>query len=74
MELGLVPFTPPKQDIVASLDNIFFDHNKKKIVRRSKKKLKTGTQPEVTTVTKRDDIPNINEDLEQMASLNVAYA
>ena len=28
----------------------------------------------MTTVTKRADIPNIDEDLEQMASLNVAFA
>ena len=74
MELGLVPFTPSKHHIVAILDKIFFDHKQKKIVWRPKKKLKTSTQPKVTTVTERADIPNIDEDLEQMASLNVASA
>ena len=63
MELGLVPFTPSKQHIVASLDKIFFDHKQKKIVWRPKKKLKTGTQPKLTTVTERADIPNIDKDL-----------
>ena len=40
VELGLVPFTPSHKHIVAILDTIFFEKNKKRIVRRSEKRLK----------------------------------
>ena len=34
VELGLVPFIPSKKHVVACLNTIFFDKNKKTIVRR----------------------------------------
>ena len=42
VELGLVPFKPSHKHAMAGLDTIFFDQNKKIIVRRSEKRLKIG--------------------------------
>ena len=61
-ELGLVPFTPSKQHEVVNLENVFFDPKQKSIVWRSKKTLKIGTQPEVTTITEKTVVKNIEED------------
>ena len=52
-ELGLVPFTPSKHHVVASLDTIFFDKNKKNIFRRSKRRLNIGDQTDAITVTEK---------------------
>ena len=49
----MVPFTPSKHHVVASLDMIFFDKNKKNIVRRSKKRLNIGDQPDAVTVIEK---------------------
>ena len=73
-DLGLVPFTPSKQNAVASLDKVVFDLKRKSIVRRVEKKLKVGTQPEVTTVTERPVMKGTDEDLPLMASIGVAAA
>ena len=74
IELGLVPFTPSKQHQVASLDNVFFDPKRKSIVWKSEKTMKMGTQPEVTTVTEKNVVKNVEEDLEHMASIGIATA
>ena len=58
----MVPFTLSKQHEVASLENVFFDPKRKSIVWRSKKTLKMGTQPEVTIVTKKTIVKNVEED------------
>ena len=52
-KLGLVPFTPSNHHTVACLDTIFFDKASKTIVRRSKKRLNIGTQPDVIILTKK---------------------
>ena len=44
-ELGLVPFIPSKKHTVANLNTILFDKNKKTIVIRSKKRLKSVINP-----------------------------
>ena len=59
-ELGLVPFTPSKHRTVACLDTILFDKEKKTIVRRSKKRIKIGTQPDVVTMTKKIVVERTN--------------
>ena len=74
VELGSVPFTPLKQHEVASLDNVFFNPKRKTIVWRSEKTLKIGNQLEVTTVTEKTVVKNVEEDPEQMASIGVATA
>ena len=61
VELGLVPFTSSKQHEVASLDHVFFDPKRKSIVWRSEKTLKMGTQPEVTTVSEKIVVKNVEE-------------
>ena len=71
-ELGLVPFTPSKQHEFANLENVFFDPKQKSIVWRTEKTLKMGTQPEVTIVTEKTIVKNIEEDPEQMASFGIA--
>ena len=59
-ELGLVPFTPSKHHVVACLDMILFNKNKKTIVRRSEKRLKISDQPDVVIVTKNTIMQGTN--------------
>ena len=73
VELGLVPFTPSKQDEVACLENVFFYPKRKSIVWRTKKTLKMGTHPKVTTVTEKIVVQNI-EDPEWLASMGITTA
>ena len=70
--LGLVPFTPSKKHAVAILDTIFFNKNKKTIVRKSEKILKIGDQPDVVTVTARIVIQDTNEDPQFLASVRIS--
>ena len=72
VELRLVPFTPSKQHEVAKLEDVFFDPKRKSIVWRTKKTLNMDTQPEVTTVTKKTVVKDVEEDPMQMASWGVA--
>ena len=72
VELGLVPFTPSKKHEVAKLEYVFFDPKRKSIVWTMKKTLKMGTQPEITTMTERTVVKDVEEDLVQMASWGVA--
>ena len=52
----------------------FFYPKRKSIVWRTEKTLKTGTQPEITTVTERTVVKDVKEDPMQMASWGVATA
>ena len=70
----MVPLTLLNQHEVASLDNVFFDPKWKTIVWSSEKTLKMGNQPEITTVTKKSAVKNVEEDPEKMASIGVATA
>ena len=72
VELGLVPFTPSKKHQVAKLEDVFFYPKRKAIVWRTERTLKIDTQPEITTVTQRMVVKDVEEDLIQMASLRVA--
>ena len=74
VELGLVPFTLSKKLEVAKLEDVFFDPKRKSIVWRTEKTLKMDTQPEITTVTERTVIKDVEEDPVQMASWDVATA
>ena len=40
--IELIPFTPTKEDEVPDLNIVFYDKAKKRIVRRTKKKVNTG--------------------------------
>ena len=73
-ELGLFLFTPSKHHIVACLDTIFFERNKKTIVRRSEKILKVDTQPDVITMTEKNVVEKTNQDPKFLASISVAAA
>ena len=42
LEFGLIPFTPSKGQLVADLNTIFYDKNKKRIVMRTEKRVDTG--------------------------------
>ena len=66
-DLGLVPFTPSKKNVVASLDKGVFEPKRKSIVWRVEKKLKVGTQPEVTIVMERPVMKGTNEYPQLMA-------
>ena len=72
VELGLVPFTPSKQHEVACLEDVYFDPKRKAIVWKIEKTLKMETQPEITTVTEKTVVKNVEEDPKQMASMGVA--
>ena len=73
-EVGLVPFTPSKQYDVACLEDIRFDPKTKSITWRTKKTLKVGTQPTVTTVTERTVMKNVEEYPKQLAFMDIANA
>ena len=74
VELGLVPFTPSKQHEVACLKNVYFDPKRKYIVWRIEKTLKMGVQLEITTVTEKTFVKDVEEGLKQMASMGIATA
>ena len=74
VELGLIPFTPSKQYIVACLEDIRFYPKMKSITWRTEKTLKVGTQPLVTTVTKRTVMSNVEEHPKQLDSMGIANA
>ena len=74
VELGLVLFAPSKQHEVACLEDVFFDPKRKSIVWKTEKTLKMGTQPGITTVTKKTVVRNVEEDPKQMASMGIATA
>ena len=71
-EMGLIAFTPSNKYDVASLEDIRFDPKTKSITWRTEKTLKVGTQPAVTTVTKRIVMKNVEEYLKQLASMGIA--
>ena len=73
-ELGLTPFTPSKQHIVARLDTIIFDKSRKTITRRLEKRLKMGTQVDIVTVTECTIMEGTHKDPKFMASVNIAAA
>ena len=56
------------------LEEVFFDPKWKTIVWRSEKTLKLGTQPEVTIITEKTVVQNVDEDPQKMASIGVATA
>ena len=62
VELGLIPFTPSREQAVANLDTIFFDLEKKRIVRRKEKRMKMGDQPVAVMVTEKTIMHRIDED------------
>ena len=72
--MGLVPFTPSKQYDVACLEDICFAPKTKSITWRTKKTLRVGTQPLVTTVTERMVMSNVEEHPNQLASMGIANA
>ena len=74
VELGLVSFTPSKQHEVACMEDVYFDRKRKSIVWKTKKTLKIGTQPGITTVTEKTVVKNVEEDPKQMASMGVVTA
>ena len=45
VELGLIPFTPSREQVVANLNIIVFDLEKKRIARRTEKRMKMGDHP-----------------------------
>ena len=53
---------------------VFFYPKKKTIVRRLKKRLKVGNQPDVVTVTKKTVMQGTNQDPIFLASVNIAVA
>ena len=54
------------------LDTIFFDKSRKTIVRRSEKRLKIGTKPDVITVTEKTIVKKTNQDPKLLALVRVA--
>ena len=74
VELGLVPFTPSKTHEVTKLEDVFFDPKRKSIVWRTEKNLKTSTQPEITTVTERIVVKDVEQYPVHIASWGVANA
>ena len=66
-ELGLTPFTPSKKHIVARLDTIIFDKERKTIARRSQKRLNMGTQANVVTITESTIMEGTHKDPQFMA-------
>ena len=73
-EMGLVQFTPSKQYDVACLEDVCFDPKMKSITWRTKKTLKVGAQPVVTTVMERTDMKNVEEYPKQLATMGIANA
>ena len=71
VELGLVPFTPYHKHVVTSLDTIFLDQNKKRIVRMSEKRLKIGYRPIEVMVTEKTVMQGTNEDPQLLAMENI---
>ena len=59
---------------MACLEDIHFDPKTKSITWRTKKTLKVGTQPLVTTVTERTVMSNVEEHPKQLASIGIANA
>ena len=74
VELGLVPFTPSKQHEVACLENVYFDPKRKSILWRTEKTLKMGFQPDITTLTEKTVVKDVEEYPKQMAFLGIATA
>ena len=74
VELGLVPYSPYKHHEVACLEDVYFNPKRKAIVRKNENTLKMGTQPEITIVTEKTVLKNVEEDPMQMASMGVAAA
>ena len=72
VELGLVPFTPSHKHVMASLDTILFDKNKKRIARRSEKRLKIGDRPVEVMVTERTVMQGTDEDPQLLAMASMA--
>ena len=59
---------------MANLDTIFFDHSKKRIVRRAEKRLKIGDQHVQIMVTEKTVLQGMNEDLKLLAMESIASA
>ena len=57
--LGMVPFTPSKQNEVACLEDVYFDPKRKSIVWKNEKTLKMGTQSGITTVIEKTTMKNV---------------
>ena len=74
VELGLVPFTPSKLHEIECMKNVYFDPKINSIVWRIEKTLKMGIQPEITTVTKKTLLKDVEEDPKQMSSMGIATA
>ena len=71
-ELGLLLFTPSRYHAMACLDTIFFDKNRKTIVRISEKRLKIDTQPSVITVTEKTMVEKTNQEPKFLALVSIA--
>ena len=63
VEIGLIPFITSHEQDVENLDTIFFDLEKKRIVRRTKKRMKMGDQPVAVMVTEETFMQRTDEDL-----------
>ena len=62
VDLGLIPFIPSREQVVANIDTIFFDLDKKIIVRRKEKRMKMGEKPMVVMVTEVTVMHKTDED------------
>ena len=71
--IELIPFTPTEEDEVPDLNTIFYDKSKKRIVKRTKKKVNTGGKRGVM-VTEKAVVHGTDKDLRLMERDGVATA
>ena len=69
--IELIPFTPMEEDEVPDLNTIFYDKDKKRIVKRTQKKVNTGGKMGVM-VTEKEVVHDTDKDLRLMERDGVA--
>ena len=69
--IELIPFTPTEEDEVPNLNTIFYDKVKKRIVKRTERKVNTGAKKGVM-VTRKAVVHSTDKDPILMAKASVA--
>ena len=70
----MIPFTPYREKDVENVNTIFFNLDKKRIMRRKEKRMKMGDQPMAVMVTKETIMHRTDEDPQLLAMAGVAAA
>ena len=72
--LRVTPFTPSKKHTMAHLDTIIFYKTTNTIMRRSKKRLKVGTQDDMAIITENIIMEGTHKEPKFTASVNIVVS